>query len=354
MRLRASVAILVSSLLIVSCGQGSPTTGPSGSSAAPSAIEVLLPFPYPGILRPGLLVATDRYFAEQGLDVTLSTVDGSQVVAQQLISGNATIGILDVASILIANSDGHPIRAIAGYNKGSFDIVVPDESPIQDVADLAGQTLGVTDLSGGEMNLVRAAIADAGLDESDVEIIAVGEGGPASYLALQEGTIDAFAGAVNDFVALESEGLVKRSILPEKFQGLPAGNWVVMQETLDDPALLDTAIRVVRAAHAMGLTFADENLDAALSIGCEVVPEQCEDMDLARATMTTGLESNRPTGDNPWGYNDHELWNTTQETLLADVIEEPFDVTVAAPNDYIEAINDFDEEAVRAEAADAN
>jgi hypothetical protein len=172
-------------------------------------------------------------------------------------------------------------------------------------------------------------------------------------LALQDGTIDAFAGAVNDFVALESEGLVKRSIVPEAYRGLPAGNWVVMQSTIDDAALLDVAIRVIRA-HEQGLVFADENIDAAVAIGCEVVPEQCSDVESATVTMSTGLESHRPTGDNPWGFNDHALWNTTQDALLADVIEEPFDVTVAAPNDYIDEINDFDEAAVRAAAQEAN
>jgi ABC-type nitrate/sulfonate/bicarbonate transport system substrate-binding protein len=351
---RASAIPIVLTLLLAACGGGgTASSSAAGSAGALTEVEVAIPFPYPGMLRPGLLLAQDRYYAEQGLDVTLTTVDGSQVVAQQLIAGNVTIGVLDVASILIANSDGHDIRALAGFNKGSFDVVVSDDSPIQDIGDLEGQTLGVTDLSGGEMNLVRAALEDAGLAETDLELIAVGEGGPATFLALQDGTIDAFAGAVNDFVALESEGLVKRSIVPEKYRGLPAGNWVVMQSTVDDPEMLDIAIRVIRA-HEQGLVFADENIDAAVAIGCEIVPEQCEDMDRAKTTMSTGLESHRPTGDNPWGFNDHELWNTTQDTLLADVIEEPFDVTVAAPNDYIDEINDFDEAAVRAAAREAN
>ena len=352
-RRRASAALILSALMLGACGGvGGSSQAPSEPAAALTEIELLVPFPYPGMLRPGLIMAEDRFFAEQGLDVTVTTVDGSAVVAQQLIAGNATIGTLDVASILIANADGHEIRAIAGFNKGAFDIIVPDDSEVQGIADLEGLTLGVTDLSGGEMNLVRAALADEGLDESNVEVIAVGEGGPASFLALQDGTIDAFAGAVNDFVALESEGLVRRSIVPEEYRGLPAGNWVVMQSTIDDPDLLDAAIRVVRA-HAQGLVFADENIDAAVAIGCDVVPEQCEDIDRATTTMSTGLESNRPTGENGWGFNNHELWTTTQETLLADAIEEPFDVTVAAPNDFIDEINNFDEAAVRAAAQEA-
>jgi NitT/TauT family transport system substrate-binding protein len=328
-------------------GGGQASQDATESAGAPADIEVLVPFPYPGMLRPGLLMAQDRFFAEEGLNVTLTTVDGSQVVAQQLIAGNATLGVLDVASILIANADGHDIRAVAGFNKGTFGIVVPDDSDIDSIEDLEGRVLGVTDPSGGEMNLVRAALADVGLEpDTDVEIVPVGEGGPASFLALQDGTVDAFAGAINDFVALEGEGFVPRSIVPEKYQGLPAGNWVVMQSTLDDPELRDIVVRVVRA-HAKGLVFADENIDAAVAVGCEIVPEQCEDEARATITMARGLETNRPNGDNPWGFNDHEAWSTSQEALLADVIETEFDVTVAAPNDLIDEINDFDEEAVR-------
>lgn len=358
MDLRRALSVAIVLVLLTACtsdGQSSPgaSQSPGESAEAPVEVELLVPFPYPGLLRPGLLVAQDRYFVEEGLDVTITTVDGSQVVAQQLIAGNATIGLLDVASILIANTDGHDVRAVAGFNKGTFGIVVPDDSDIDSLEDLEGRKLGVTDPSGGEMNLVRAALADVGLEpDADVEIVPVGEGGPASFLALQEGTVDAFAGAINDFVALESEGLVPRSIVPEKYQGLPAGNWTVMQATLDDPALRDVVVRLIRA-HAKGLVFAQENIDAAVAIGCEIVPEQCEDMDRAKVTMTRGLDTNLPNGDNPWGFNDHDAWSTTQGTLLADVIETEFDVTVAAPNDLIEEINDFDEEAVRAAAREA-
>ena len=348
-----SLAIVV--VLLTACtGNGQATGGASQSAGAPIAVEVLVPFPYPGMLRPGLLMAQDRFFAEEGLDVTLTTVDGSQVVAQQVIAGNATIGILDVASILIANSDGHDVRAVAGFNKGTFGIVVTDDSDIDSIEDLEGRILGVTDPSGGEMNLVRAALADVGLEpDADVEIVPVGEGGPASFLAIQDGTIDAFAGAINDFVALESEGLVPRSILPEKYQGLPAGNWVVMQSTLDDPELRDIVVRVIRA-HAKGLVFAEENIDAAVAIGCEIVPEQCDDVARATVTMARGLGTNLPNGDNPWGFNDHDAWDTTQAALLADVTGAEFDVRVAAPNDLIAEINDFDEASVREAAGEAN
>jgi NitT/TauT family transport system substrate-binding protein len=352
-RHRAYALPVLMALLLTACtGNGQATQEASQSAGPPTQVEVLVPFPYPGMLRPGLLMAQDRFFAEEGLDVTVTTVDGSSVVAQQLIAGNAIIGLLDVASILTANADGHDVRAVAGFNKGTFSIVVPDDSDVTSVADLEGLTLGVTDLSGGEMNLVRAALADAGLEQDvDVTILAVGEGGPASFLALQDGTVDAFAGAINDFVALESEGLVPRVIVAEKYQGLPAGNWVVMQSTLDDPELRDTVIRVIRA-HAKGLVFADENIDAAVAVGCQIVPEQCEDQARAKITMTRGLDTNRPNGDSPWGFNDHDAWTTTQDTLLTDV--PPFDVTVAAPNDLSAEINDFDEAAVRAAARDAS
>ncbi|TGD63975.1 hypothetical protein EYC08_11065 [Tabrizicola sp. WMC-M-20] len=43
-----------------------------------------------------------------------------------------------------------------------FDIVVPVDSPVQSMADMVGKTIGVSDLAGDEVPMVRASIVESG------------------------------------------------------------------------------------------------------------------------------------------------------------------------------------------------
>jgi NitT/TauT family transport system substrate-binding protein len=367
---RLGVLVVAIALLGAACSAATTTPSPTLTATSPTAasptavptasgpaalikVQLLAPFP-PGLLRGGLIMAQDRYFKEQGLDVTVTVVSGSAEVSQQLIAGNALIGLLDAASILVANAKGYQERSIASFNHNVFDVVVPANSAITTVAQLKGKTIGITDLGGGEVSLVRAALTDAGLNpDTDVKLAVFADGGgPASLLALKNGTIAAFGGAINDLVALDELGFVPRSIIPAKYHNLPAGNFTVMQKSLDDPASRSIVTRVVRAYNE-GLVFAEANPAAAVKIGCAQLPDQCTSLANALDEMTKGLAISVSAPGDPLGTNDQALWQTTEQTLLAGVISAPVDVTVAAPNTLIAEIDNFDANAVRAAAVAA-
>lgn len=48
------------------------------------------------------------------------------------------------------------------YCPDTFDIVVPVDSPVQSMADVVGKTIGVSDLAGDEVPMVRASILESG------------------------------------------------------------------------------------------------------------------------------------------------------------------------------------------------
>ena len=107
-----------------------------------------------------------HYFASlliaSGLDVKTVPSNGSDYVVQQLIAGNVKFGQTGADNILIANANGRPVRGLAQVGgRGIFTIVAPADSDVKTMEDLKGKKLGVTDLGGGEIPLVKASIAAA-------------------------------------------------------------------------------------------------------------------------------------------------------------------------------------------------
>jgi len=329
----------------VACGddeeEGAGGGGAASGGGELQKVQYMLPY-QDSISFIGLLIAKDGCFEEEGLEVETLPSDGSDYVVQQLIAGNVKFGQTGADNILIANATGRPVRGIAQVGgRGIFSIVVPDDSDVQSVADLRGKKLGVTDLGGGEIPLVKASIADAGLTEGDdVELAVVGEGGPAALNALQSGEVAAFAGANNDIAGMIAAGLKPRNIVAEKFRTVPTTEVAVMEETLQNPEDREIAIKIARC-YRKGAEFAVENRDEALAIACEQVPEECEDEAVRDAFMDAVVDAYAvPEGAEH--YTDHvpkESYDLVQTTLAAEEIAEPQDLETVFPDEYADEIN---------------
>jgi NitT/TauT family transport system substrate-binding protein len=343
MRLLAVSATFALAAVAVACGDDDDEGGGAASGGGDELQQVQFMLPYQdSISFIGLLVAKDGCFAEEGLEVETLPSEGSDYVVQQLIAGNVKFGQTGADNILIANATGRPVRGIAQVGgRGIFSIVVPNDSDVQSVEDLRGKKLGVTDLGGGEIPLVKASIADAGLTEGeDVELAVVGEGGPAALNALQSGEIAAYAGANNDVAGMIAAGLEPRNIVAEKFLTVPTTEVAVMEETLQNEEDREIAIKIARC-YRKGAEFAVENPDEAVGIACEQVPEECSDEKVRDAFLDAVLEAYAvPEGAEH--YTDHvpkESYDLVQTTLAADEIAEPQDLEEVFPDDYQDEIN---------------
>jgi NitT/TauT family transport system substrate-binding protein len=344
LQLPAALATFALAIGVMACGdddEGGGGAAEGGGGGQLQQVDYLLPY-QDSISFLGLLVAKDGCFAEEGLEVKTIPSNGSDYVVQQLIAGNVKFGQTGADNILIANATGRPVRGIAQVGgRGIFTIVVPQDSEIQSVADLKGAKLGVTDLGGGEIPLVKASIADAGLTEGeDVELAVVGEGGPAALNALKGGEIAAYAGANNDIAGMIAAGLEPREIIADKFQTVPTTEVAVMEETLQNEADREIAIKIARC-YRKGSEFAVENPEQALEIACEQVPAECEDPKVRDAFMESVLESYEvPEGAEH--YTDHvpqESYDLVQTSLAADDIAKPQDLATVFPDEYAGEVN---------------
>ena len=134
------------------------------------------------------------YWKAEGLDVEVTSVEGSAAGMQQIGSGNLQIVSLGPEEIVIGREKGVKIKGYFVQARTTiYRIVVPAESPIKTVAELRGKTIGVPALASGSVPFAKALVASVGMNpEKDVQILAVGVGAP-GVLALQQKKVDALA-----------------------------------------------------------------------------------------------------------------------------------------------------------------
>jgi NitT/TauT family transport system substrate-binding protein len=205
------------------------------------------------------------FYAEEGLDVTLNYSKGSSDAARQLAAGNVDWGIFSSAATMQTVQRGFPLKAIMQiYYPDSFDIVVPADSDVMTMADMAGKTIGLSDLAGGEVPMTRASIVESGLKEgADVKLVVAGEGDPTTIRSFTEGRIQAYSGAKRDLLLIPAQGIPTRSITPEAISKFPGDALAVRLETYEaDPEMLAKFVRATIKGWAWGMA----NSDAAFEL----------------------------------------------------------------------------------------
>jgi NitT/TauT family transport system substrate-binding protein len=344
----AVAAVLAFGVAVAGCGSGSESTSAGSGSGAASTdgssapatqqVDVLLPFP-PGVNFVSGNMALDRFFAEEGLEVSFKPVEGTSI--QQLIAGKADYAVCCTASVLVAASRGAELRGISVVlHDAAARLSVLADSPIQSVAELKGKNVGVSSLSDGSVPVVTAALKEAGLEVgSDVKLVVVGEGGPAVASSLKSGRIAAYSAGASDQPGLIIGGKVQlRSLMPDKFAHLPDTVVVTTKESLDDPAKRETAIKLARAL-LKGGAYGAAHPDEAEAAGCKLYPDQCQDKEFVKVAVEKGNESNAPLPGKP-GYIDLSKVQVYADALkAAGQLAKPVDVAEIFTNEYNDEIS---------------
>jgi NitT/TauT family transport system substrate-binding protein len=119
-------------------------------------------------------------FERHGLDVALEETQGGAATLPALINGDVQVGGSNVVSLLIAESKGLPIQAIApgtsarGAGQKDFGaLLAAPKSGIEDARDLEGATVAVNTLDNIAEVVVKAALEKEGADPSKVKLIEV-------------------------------------------------------------------------------------------------------------------------------------------------------------------------------------
>lgn len=298
------------------------------------------------------------YWKEEGLDVTVTSVEGSAAGMQQLAAGNLQIVSLGPEEIVIGREKGVKIKGFYVQARETiYRLVVPADSPLQKVAELKGKTIGVPSLASGSVPFAKALVASVGIDpEKDLKILAVGVGAP-GRLALQQKTVDCLALWDTLQASIENSGMALRRL------DLPMVHEMLGQTlaTRDDQMTENAAVLVGFARGvAKATVFALANPEAAVRIHWKMYPEtkpQTGDeakalkdaLNVFNARFMLQRVDNRP--DTRFGIGTLAQWEKLKSIFKDQKLIEG---TVPAADLYsaalVDQINKFDRAAIVAQA----
>ncbi|MBO9355807.1 ABC transporter substrate-binding protein [Bordetella petrii] len=338
----------------------------AAAAGAHAADDVTVALAIPPAVHDGAPYAAAEelgYFKQEDLNVKTIVFQGAGALLPQVASKRVTLGYPTsepVISSYFNSKDPLPLRYFYnGVPANTMEFAVLADGPIHALADLKDKKIGVGALTWGTIPGGRAALRTAGLEPGkNVEFVAVGALA-AGFQALRTGQVDAlnFNSSWNDM--LEMSGTkIRRVAYPPVFNETAGNGFITHQDTYrDHPDLL---VRFARA-YTKGQIACEANprfcVQAYWRAHPEARPDGDQAVELEKATtlLSRRLERvlHKPDGTArvPGQYNlaairaGIEAMHKAGEYPSADVpVERIFS------NDLIGQINDFDAQAVRAQA----
>ncbi len=351
---------LVAGLLILALVAGACAEDDAESSAG-CAVDgelrettFLLPFPFAVPFYSIFVAESLGYYEEEGISVNIEFADGSASVVQQVVANNVEFGLADPGPIVDAVALGEDLKVVfVLQNRLIYALVTPSGSPFTTIESFAGQTLGVSEATAGEVPFFESMLAAAGINpEADVEIIETGAGGTTAAAFDSERIVAYFSDYFN-VIELGFEVELNEFDLGE-FGLLNGASIVVQQELIDsNPDLVECLLRPI--ARAAEYTHADPR--AGLDAIAASRPDQVGDPEgFDKLAIEESIKRQLPYEDSGdrLGWNRPDSW-TAYIDLLASrgTLGDGFDPESVYTNEFIDTINDFDKQAERDAATSA-
>jgi NitT/TauT family transport system substrate-binding protein len=319
-------------------------SGAAALAVAPAGAQELKEFnfmsPNHATCGPFAQVVGDEmgFFAEEGLKVNLLNSDTSIPFVAFLSNGDADLVTLDAGQVLQAATAKQPIKVLyEAYQFASDGLVVPAESELKGLADLKGKTVGLA--SDRDQLTTIIALQTVGLTGADIETAVVGQSGPVLAKALQDGTIDAFAGSISDRVGIEAAGVAIVNITPAEVSMNPANSFVAWGPTLEEKRpMIEGFLRAwAKSVHA-GVV----DTKAVMSACKKRIPEQWEKPGNGERIVNTSVFTTQIRRTVRYGELQPDVWENIQPPYVElGEIPEKIDVTVFLDDSFTDAANNF-------------
>lgn len=206
------------------------------------------------------------FFKAQGIDLKVVNTTGGAAAVPGVVNGTFDFAFGNVASLILARSQGIPLKVIAEANsstgkdgKDFGGVVVPKGSAITSAAQLAGKTVAVNNLKNIGDTTVRASITKAGGDPSSVKFVELAF--PDMPAAVAKGRVDA-AWIVEPFftIAQDQGARVIASNFVDAAPNLTVATYFTTEETTKSKADLTKRFT---AAIGKSLQYTQDHPDAA-------------------------------------------------------------------------------------------
>ena len=194
MRTRSCLAWLIGvTVLAAGCSSGTGSAALTAAAPNPEEPDITVAA-IPAVDLAGLYIAQDRgLFAGQGLRVTIVPVPSSQSVITEQLAGKVDISAGSYVAYLAAQVTGARFRILAAASILSPDtrvLMVPGNSRINTIGQLAGRTIGVNGVNSIGPLLISALLSAHGVSPAKVKFVTVAGGFPVIPGQLQRGAWD--------------------------------------------------------------------------------------------------------------------------------------------------------------------
>lgn len=282
----------------------------------------------------GFYAAVDQgYYAAENISVTLKPGSFDTQPGRDVAEGRADFGITGGESLVIARSQGLPLRAIGTlFRRSPVVLIALGESGIRTPKDMVGKRVGIISPSLDNTNDIQliAMLNKAGVAKTAVSLVPIED---YSIGSLTSGQMDVYSGfSTNEAVEAQLKGLAVNLIFPSDYGVTIYGNVLFGNEKLirENP---DLVARFVRATFK-GYQYAIEHPDEAAALALKYDPTL--DLQFQRASMKAEVPL-IDTGDAPIGTMDEAVWQGTMDILVQQgFISAPIDLSGLYTNEFIE------------------
>jgi NitT/TauT family transport system substrate-binding protein len=210
MSIRRFVALVAGASLVVAtaaCNSGTSSTPPSTPGVPDKVTAEVIPIVD---VAPIYLGLKKGFFTENSIDLTLDTAAGGANIIPGVASGQYQFGFSNSPSVLIAQTNGVPIKAIAPGNAttgkpgADFSGLVVKDPSITSAKQLAGRKVAANTLKGIVELSIRELVAKDGGDAASVNVVAIGF--PDMVAALDNNQVDAIFAVEPTLSAAKAKG----------------------------------------------------------------------------------------------------------------------------------------------------
>jgi NitT/TauT family transport system substrate-binding protein len=300
------------------------------------------------------------YFKDEGLDVDLLPVGGSNEVAIQVAAGNGDLGAASAAQAVVGMQQAFNLDVKYFYNlyyKNIWAVSVPAESPIKEIRELKGKKWGVASMGSAGVTYGRAFARAAGLDpQKDVSFLPIG-GGAQAMTAVRQNAVDAIVYWDAALVKFDVSGLKLRDLpTPDELQQLPDVSLLTRQETIKSKSKM--LVGFARAV-AKAYDFTMANPAAAVEITWKLYPEAKPMNVAADKVLAEGVKVNQsrmvnwasPRTKGKHGFFIADDWKRVVEFMKdQQLLSQDVPVDRIFTNALIDEINKYDRPAIAAAA----
>jgi NitT/TauT family transport system substrate-binding protein len=323
----------VSAILLLVCAVA--LCLPANLMAANVKLNFTLDWTIYGTHAPFYLALEKGFYAEEGIDVSISEGQGSATVTQIIAGGKTPIGYIDYATMAQGVVQGVPVKAVFGVTQTSPMAIISNAgNPIKTPKEMEGKVIAMAPAE-STAQIFPALVAAAGVDAKKISIVNPAVG--AKIALFLQNRADAITGYSQlQTIQLEDQGAKVYHFKYADFGVNTLSNGVAVNN--DFLAKNGDLVKRFLRATAKAWALAQKDPGAAVEAIFKARPEfrDKRNMLLRQLELTFPLLSTSNTKGKPLGWMAKKDWEDTQEILSKYAnLKKTIPVEQYFTNDYI-------------------